>query len=255
MGKVRSYADDWNEYVKNFSEHAKREPTNIGRTDLKYPGDEWGNPKYWAAYADRFLKPFLPDDLSGIAVEIGQGSGKYTLEVIDKIKRIICYDVSKAFMKTAKDRLSKYIAKGKIEFELLKLWNCEEIINSLRSKNLLGNVDLFFSADSMVHVELHTLIAYFISGAKAIKLGGYMTMDVASCTNEKGFQRLLDETPFCYGGMRPGHQFYFLSKDIIFFITKQLGFEVVVFDEQRDITFVVKKVKNISIDLKGINKY
>ena len=91
---------------------------------MKYPGDEWDNPKACAPYADRYLKPFLLEDLTGIAIEIGQGLGKYTLEVIDKVKGIICYDISKAFMKTPKDTLYKYIEKSKIEFEQLKLCKC-----------------------------------------------------------------------------------------------------------------------------------
>jgi len=128
------------------------------------------------------------------------------------------------------------------------MWNCNEIINSLRTKNVLGQVDLFFSVDSMIHVELHTLIAYFINAATSLRLGGHMAMGVASCTNEKGFCRLLDETPWCYGGRRPSHQFYFLSKDIVYFITQQLGFEIVLFEENRDINFVVKKVKEVSIE-------
>ncbi|MBM4398763.1 MAG: hypothetical protein FJ041_00325 [Candidatus Cloacimonetes bacterium] len=248
MKNVKSYADDWDEYVRYFSEYAKNEPTNVGRTDLKYPGDEWGTPEEWTAYADTFLRPFLPDDRSGIAVEIGPGSGKYTLEVVEKVKRMICFEVSKEFMRVAKDRLSQYIAQGKVEFELLKLWNCNEILKGLKSKSLLGEVHLFFSVDSMIHVELHTLIAYFINAAMSLRVGGHMAMGVASCTNGKGFRRLLDETPWCYGGMRPSHQFYFLSKDIVHFVTQQLGFEIVLFDEKRDINFVAKKVKEVSIE-------
>ena len=248
MKNVKSYADDWDEYVRYFSEYAKNEPTNVGRTDLKYPGDEWGTPEEWTAYADTFLKPFLPDDRSGIAVEMGPGSGKYTLEVVGKVKRMICFEVSKEFMKIAEGRLSQYIVQGNVEFELLKMWNCNEIMNSLRAKNVLGEVHLFFSVDSMIHVELHTLIAYFINAAMSLRVGGHMAMGVASCTNEKGFRRLLDETPWCYGGMRPSHQFYFLSKDIVHFITQQLGFEIVLFEENRDINFVAKKVKEVSID-------
>ena len=40
----------------------------------------------WKKFADDFLKPYLPEDGTGIAVEIGQGSGKYTLEVLEKAK-------------------------------------------------------------------------------------------------------------------------------------------------------------------------
>ena len=78
MKKIRSYADDWDNYVKHHMSYAKMEPTNVGRKDLVYPGDEWGKPEEWAAYANRFLLPFLPEDGSGMAVEIGQGAGKYT---------------------------------------------------------------------------------------------------------------------------------------------------------------------------------
>lgn len=253
MKKVRNYADDWDEYVKNSSKYSRMEPTNKGRMDLIYPGDEWGTPEEWAVFSNRFLKPFLPDDLSGIAVEIGQGSGKYTLEIVDKTSQIICIDVSEEFMKIAKERLKSYSEQDRVHFELLKLQNCNEIVNLLRKRNLIGKIDLFFSIDSMVHVELHTLIAYFINAAKCLKVGGHMTMGVASCANNAGFARLLDETPWCYGGMRPSHQFYFLSKDIIYLVLEKLGFEIVLFDEQRDINFVAKKIGEVPIDLKGID--
>ncbi len=201
MKKIRSYADDWNDYVKNFTDYAKNEPTNKGRTDLIYPGDEWGTPETWAAFADKFLNPFLPKDGSGIAVEIGQGAGKYTLQVIDKVQQIICLDASEEFIKLAERRLLEHVIENKAQFHLLLLSNCYEIIDILSRQDLIGKVDLFFSIDSMVHVELHTLIAYFINIAKSLKIGGHMTMGVASCTNDKGFQRLLDETAWCYGGM------------------------------------------------------
>jgi hypothetical protein len=72
-------------------------------------------------------------------------------------------------------------------------------------------------------------------------------MSVASCANDKGFARLLEETPWCYGGSRPSHQFYFLSKEIIDFIMDKLGFEIVLFEERRDINFVARKVRQVSI--------
>jgi hypothetical protein len=252
MKKNRSYADDWNEYVKNFTEYAKKEPTNKGRTDLIYPGDEWGTPETWSAFADKFLNPFLPKDGTGIAVEIGQGAGKYTLQVIDNVQQIICLDVSDEFIKLAAGRLSQHVKDGKVHFRTLNLSNCNEIIHTLKEFDIVGKVDLFFSIDSMVHVELHTLIAYFINIAKSLKIGGHMTMGVASCANDYGFQRLLDETAWCYGGMRPSHQFYFLSKDIVYFIADKLGFEIVLYDEKRDINFVARKIKELPIDLKEL---
>ena len=253
MKKVRSYSQDWDEYVDNFARYSELEPASKGRKDLRYPGDEWGTQEMWSALADKFLKPFLPQ-VDGIAVEIGQGSGKYTLEVIDKVKQIICFDVSKKYVQIAQKRLSTYVTEGKVGFEILGMLNCNEIIQALKKRNLLGKVDLFFSIDSMVHVELHTLIAYFINAAKSLKPGGHMVMGLASCTNDGGFNKLLNETPFCYGGLRPSHQFYFLSKNIVYFIMEKLGFEIILYEEMRDIHFAARKIKEVPIELKEITE-
>lgn len=246
--EINSYGENWDVYVRNSEWYAKREPSNKGRTDLVYPGDEWGNPEAWSAFANKFLRPFLPDDFSGIAVEIGQGSGKYTLEVIDKVNQIICLDVSQEFINIAQNRMAQYYEAGKVKFELLKLKDCQEILKILKDENLVSKIDLFFSIDSMVHVELHTLMAYFIIASKCLKMGGHMTMGVASCTNDLGFARLIEEVPYYYGGgKKVSHQFYFLSKEIVYYLTDKLGFEIVVFDEDRDINFVAKKVRDVPI--------
>ncbi len=246
--ETSSYGQNWDTYVRNSEWYAEREPSNKGRTDLVYPGDEWGDPKAWRDYSDKFLRPFLPDDSSGIAVEIGQGSGKYTLEVIDKVNQIICFDVSQEFINIAQNRMSQYYEAGKVKFELLKLRDCQEILKILKDEDLVPKVDLFFSIDSMVHVELHTLMAYFMIASKCLKMGGHMTMSVASCTNDLGFARLIEEVPWYYGGWKKiSHQFYFLSKEIVYYLTDKLGFEIVEFDENRDINFTAKKVRDVAI--------
>lgn len=253
MNKQRSYSDDWDEYVRNYKIYSEKEPTNNHRSDLIYPGDEWGKPDEWKRYSNKLLLPFLPEDFSGIAVEIGQGSGKYTVEVLQKAGKVICYDVSKEFLKVAANRLHEYILQNRVELELLNMLDCNEVFNNLRMKNLERKVDLFYSVDSMVHVELHTLIAYLIAAARSLKMYGYLVMSVASCCNESGFQRLLEETPWCFGGTRPSHQFYFLSKEIVLFLLNKLGFETIIFEEKRDINFAAKKIKDISVELKEMS--
>jgi hypothetical protein len=95
----------------------------------------------------------------------------------------------------------------------------------------------------MQHVELHTLFAYFINAAICLRIGGHMVITVASCTNDDGFERLLMEIPWCYGGHRPSHQFYFLSKDIIQHCLERIGFEIIKYEEDRDFLFVARKTQ------------
>ncbi len=251
MKRSRSYAGDWDEYVKHWEQYAKIEPTNKGRVDLVYPGDEWGTESEWDAYAATFLQPYLPPDGQGTAVEIGPGSGKYTLRLVDRVARLVCFDVSERFMKIARERLASNVESGKVRFELLKLDNCYEIRDALAGLGLRGEVDLCFSVDSMQHVELHTLISYWINAAESLKMGGHMVMTVATCTTEKGFDRLLDEAGWCYGGMRPSHQFYFLSKDVVLYCLDRLGFEVLRLQESRDVNFVARKVRPVHFELQA----
>ncbi len=247
MSKKRSYHDDWDEYVDNCEFYAPKEPTYKVGKYLSFPGDEWGDKEYWERITNTYLKPYLPENSTGIAVEIGSGSGKYTLEIVDCVSKIICFDVSRKFMEIAKTRLREYVDRGKVYFEFLELLNCYEIKILLTKHRVVGKVDLFFSIDSMVHVELHTLIAYFLNAAICLKVGGHMVMTVAGCTNNEGFERLLGEMPWCYGGTRPSHQFYFLSKDIIEFCLEKLGFEILECEQERDILFVAKKTEKAEI--------
>jgi len=252
MKRVRSYHGDWDTYVENWEFYSTLEPTNRNRADLVFPGDEWGTKKEWSRITNTYLKPLLPKDSNGIAVEIGQGTGKYTLRVIDSVSKIVCFDVSKKFIEIAESQLKDHIKQGTVFLEFLDLHNCYEIRDRLKKHDMIGKVDLFFSIDSMQHVELHTLFAYFVNAALCLKEGGYMVMTIGSCTNDDGFERLLMEIPWCYGGHRPSHQFYFLSKDIILFCLDKTGFDVVTFEEGRDILFVARKNDKGTIKLRQI---
>lgn len=241
MTKVRSYHEDWDEYVENWKVYAGREAGGEGNRTLAFPGDEWGTPASWDRVAETFLLPYLPREGKGIAVEIGQGSGKYTLRVLGALARIICFDVSRRFLEVARSRLDTGADAGKVSFEFLELSRCYEIRDCLERHGVLGKVDLFFSMDSMVHVELHTLFAYFLNAALALRPGGHLVMSVADCTSQKGFTRLVREVPWCYGGRRPSHQFFFLSPEIVRVCLERLGFETVGFEVDRDILFVARR--------------
>ena len=243
MSKPRSYHADWDTYVENWEFYSTLEPKNRSSADLVCPGDEWGTKKEWNRITNTYLKPYLPENSTGIAVEIGQGTGKYTLRVVDSVSKIVCFDVSKKFIEIAGSKLKDQIEQGTVFLEFLDLHNCYEIRDCMKKQDLIGKVDLFYSIDSMQHVEFHTLFAYFINAAICLKSGGHMVITVANCTSDDGFKRLLKEIPWCYGGNRPSHQFYFLSKDIIWYCLERLGFEVVGHEENRDILFVAKKTQ------------
>lgn len=244
--KARSYADDWDDYVNRWRQHAAREPRRADPSTLVYPGDEWGRPEEWKQLADSHLLSYLPE--SGIAVELGQGSGKYTALVLERASRVVCFDVSAKFIEVAANRLTDFHHKGALEFVHLEMQDCYEIRDALNQRSLLGLVDLFFSIDSMVHVELHTLTAYLVNASLALRRGGHLTTTLASCTTEQGFERLIAEAGWCYGGLRPSHQFYFLSPESVRFLFERLGFEITTLEQPwRDIIVVARKIRESEV--------
>src|SRR5262249_45352723 len=121
--------------------------------------------------AEGFLRPCLPRDGEGNAGEIGPGAGRYSALVVGRVGRLLCLDVSEKFIALARERLRAHIETGRVAFEVLGLEDCNEASRILARHGLLGSTDLVFSVDSMQHVELHTLIAYLIAAARALRPG------------------------------------------------------------------------------------
>jgi SAM-dependent methyltransferase len=248
MAKARSYGEDWDEYVRHWRTYVKGEPRSVTPESLAYPGDEWGRPEEWEALAERYLLPYVPP--GGMAVELGQGSGKYTLHVLRNAARVVCFDVSRKFIGIAGERLAEARESGAVDFEHLEMRDCYEIRDALKARGLLGRIDLFFSVDAMVHVELHTLAAYFVNASLALSDGGHLVMTLATATTGLGFDRLMAETGWSYGGMRPSHQFYFVSPELVRFVLEGLGFEILALDQpSRDLTVVARKSRTTDVTL------
>ena len=71
------YARYWDRYVEEDLHKVQ-----AGRDDLEWPGDEWGTPELWEQYYRSMFVQLGGAETWRRAVEIGQGSGKYTVKVL-----------------------------------------------------------------------------------------------------------------------------------------------------------------------------
>ena len=86
------YSRTWDHYVETWEQWKK-----IEGEDWRWPGDEWGSPELWESNYRRF---FVGAEGWERAVEIGQGSGKYTERVLGGNDSVAlrAYDISPKFL-------------------------------------------------------------------------------------------------------------------------------------------------------------
>src|SRR5262249_1279309 len=125
--KAGGYGAYWDYYVDNWETYHQSDGAN-----LKWAGDEWGNPQGWEGlYQELF-------SASGVAqcqrvVEIGPGSGKYTLKVLESSPcRIRAYDVSQRFLTVCETRCREWTERQRLSLHLLHAVRPNELLEDLR---------------------------------------------------------------------------------------------------------------------------
>lgn len=231
------YSRIWDTYIKRAfpkiqssrpNVKKKHEPWRVlNRTDSHYdwPGDEWGDKETAARLLDESLAASLGEEAENL-VELGAGAGRYTILALKRYKnaKIMSFDVSKEFEKALRKRCHAFMGCGRLRTYLL-----DErpfyMLDTIKKEKLLGKIDGMYSFDAMVHVDLHTLIVYWISAVRILRPGGVLAMSVADACSEKGFMKLLHDAPNVYSLRgNVGSHFMWLSRDIVENTLNSLGF-------------------------------
>jgi hypothetical protein len=236
------YQSYWDWYVKGWYEGHPRATGSKAplSEELEWPGDEWGDS------ARIFKQLFVPAGVArwDRAVEIGPGSGKYTLPVIEHSEAIVrAYDVSSAYMEICRERCRDQIDSGRLELELLDLRYPGYMLGDLSKNGWRGTVDGFYSIAAMVHVDLQYLIVYLLTAALALKPGGKLIMTLATATNDDGFGKLVDDIEYFWraqGRPEGSAKYEWLSPDLVESVLSRLGFEIDIMSDRphRDLHFV-----------------
>lgn len=219
------YGTQWDNYVQGWTE------TELKGRKLEWPGDEWGTPATWERVFNRIFVPAGVSEWKR-AVEIGPGSGKYTLKVLESSSaELLAYDISPGFLEVCRDRCRSQVEEGRLSLHLLSAAKPpNQILSDLEANGWRGELDAFFSIDAMVHVDLQYLIVYLITAAVALRPGGRLLLTLANVNNEKGFRQLLEGATAYWHTQLPNSEtpgkFEWMSPDMVRYVLDQLGFEL-----------------------------
>ncbi|MGE0724558.1 MAG: trans-aconitate 2-methyltransferase, partial [Alphaproteobacteria bacterium] len=189
-----SYEAFWDLYVQSVFPQI-RAATDPAAERLRWPGDEWGTPEIWEKIYEMVFAPAIQPSTARI-VEIGPGAGKYTAMVLDRqpAARVLAFDVSPAYLQVLAERLAPAIAAGRLEaIRLEPEW--DHLARAIEARGWGGSVDLLFSIDAMVHVDLQYLVAYWTCAARVLRPGAALIMSVADATSPHGFAKLMADVP------------------------------------------------------------
>jgi SAM-dependent methyltransferase len=224
------YGSQWDNYVRSWGDSPS------GR--LEWPGDEWGTPEVWERVFNRL---FVPAEVASWkrAVEIGPGSGKYTLKVLESSSaEVRAYDISGRFLEVCEKRCRMQVEEGRLSLHLLSATQSNQILSDLDACGWRGKLDAFYSIDAMVHVDLQYMIVYLLTAALSLKPGGQLLLTLANVVNERGFRMLLEGASAYWHTQDPMAEtpgkFEWLSADMVRYILKRLGFELTVMTSDRD---------------------
>jgi len=215
------FASAWDQYVAHT-------PGAAGR----WPGDEWGDASLWQAW---FARLFVPAGVERWtrAIEVGQGSGKYTELVLRAgTATVLALDVSAAFQAVCKKRLADAVAAGRLLLRPIDERDPDALARAAGEAGWTGQVDAVFSIDTLVHLTTTQIAALLLSATRVLRVGGWFLGTFADATSRSGQEKLIGDVDRVMraGGDPTTGCFHWTSPQVIRALAERCGYAVEICD-------------------------
>lgn len=229
------YRQHWDYYAQNMKLDGE-----------KWLGDEWGTEEGWDGL---FKQMFLAQGAAEWerAVEIGAGSGKYTIRLLRASPaHVLAADISAGYQSHFIKRLTEEKLIDRTTPYVIDR-DSGGIAKQIADKGWFGKLDALYSIDAMVHVDLQYVFVYWLTAAAALKPGGKLVMTLANVCSEGGFQKLVKDSRQMFARMgEHTAKFEWMSPEIVATILPRLNFRIDLLNTTaRDILLVATLEKPI----------
>ena len=214
-------SDAWDSYVESAKTRGE-----------KWPGDDWGDEELWRLWFERLFVPF------GVAtweraIEIGQGTGKYTKQVLRAgPTHVLACDVSSHFLELCGERLTDYVSTKRLHLRRIKENDPCALQAAVRELGWSGHVDALFSIDTMVHLSFTAVACYMLAGTEVLRRDGYLIFTFANGRSGPGLRKMIqDMDQTVRGGGHPGtFCFHWISPELVRSTASFMGYSVEICD-------------------------
>lgn len=206
------YEGGWGWYARNWSKNFP------GRAHI---GDEWtgsesgggASPQeYDRLVEDKFIAPYIGD--TDTVVELGVGGGKTAVMLRAHAGNLICADIAREMLTATRERLGE----DGVSYVKLDGVSLDGIAK--------GSVDVFFSFDTMVHIEPRDIFNYLTRIPPLMRGKRLCILHHTNVLSERGFNRFLREWEKNLMG-RSGTAFSVMTDSIMQRFLDHLGYEVI----------------------------
>lgn len=209
------YAERWGDerFRAEQLAHEGREGAEAG--DLVRLGEEWGRLDDAVQVIEEWILPHVgPDSVVG---EIGTGGGRVATRVAPHVGEFHCFDVSRNML-------------GLVDRELRQLGvaaRLHHLPEPVLPAELDSSLDLLYSFDVFVHIDLHVQWRYVQEMARVLKPGGRGFLHTSNLTSRGGWERFAEQPHYRVEG------FYFMTPEAVRTLVQRAGLRIVA--EQSDV--------------------
>jgi ubiquinone/menaquinone biosynthesis C-methylase UbiE len=206
------YEGGWGWYARNWSKNFP------GRTHI---GDEWNGSEsgggatpeeYDRMVEDKFIAPYIGE--ADTVLELGVGGGKTAAMLRAHAGNLICADIAQEMLDATRERLSD----DTVSYVKLDGTSLDGIAS--------GSVDVFFSFDTMVHIEPRDIFNYLTRIPPLMRGKRICVLHHSDVLSERGWKRFLREWEKNLMG-RTGTAFSVMTDSIMQRFLDHLGYEVI----------------------------
>ena len=157
----------------------------------EWPGDDWGSEELWNQWFERLFVPFEVATWQR-AVELGQGTGKYTERVLSAgCAEVLACDVSARFLELCRQRLASYVESDRLHLKQIAERDPDALQGAVDIKGWRGSVDAVFSIDTMVHLPFTDVASYMLAATEVLCPDGLLILTFANGCSEPGMEKMV----------------------------------------------------------------
>ncbi len=215
---MRAFFDDY--VVRDFP---GRRATDGGK--FQWPGDEWVTAEVREATYSTLLEP-PPGQPWRSIVEIGPGSGKYSEMLLDRsMAKLIAFELSPALLESMHQRCATAVASGRLDGRPIDWTSNDGLLTAIGPE--VGKVDLFFAVDVFLMMDFQSTLAYLVSAANSLRVGGRFAATFGDADTQSGWDRMIRDTRrHSAFSLQPDTRFHWLSKGFLDDVFTRLGFRI-----------------------------